>query len=509
MTISPLVGLEIHVQLKTKSKMFCSCATDYFGAKPNTHTCPVCLGLPGALPTANEDAMRRAIMVGLALHCDVNQQCHFDRKNYYYPDLPKGYQITQFYKPVVVNGWIEIEVGDDMKRIRIHDAHQEEDAAKSIHEGGKTLVDFNKSGMPLLEIVSEPDMISGEEAFLYASKIRQLLRYLEVSDCDMEKGSMRCEPTVNLKIEDNGETYYTPLAEVKNIGSLHAVQKACEYEFDRQLEEWKKSKESKSDTNKTTRGWNAEKGITFLQREKEGAADYRYFPEPDIPPMDFSDEYIEKIRASIPELPNEKKKRFMEEYGLNDYDATILTSTRLKADWYEKACKSLPHDKGGMRGVKELSQTPPNLPLSGEERIHLYQDIKNWINGDVKAFQTKFKVSFEDLKIKAEHVAEISIMIATKKISGKIAKDVLAEALDSGKSPKSIVEEKGLVQESDEGAIEKICQKIIEANPSQVEQYKGGKEGLIGYFVGQVMKESRGKANPKVANDVLLRLLKG
>jgi aspartyl-tRNA(Asn)/glutamyl-tRNA(Gln) amidotransferase subunit B len=493
MTISTLIGLEIHVQLKTKSKMFCSCATDYFGAEPNTHTCPVCLGLPGALPVANEEAMRRAIMVGLALNCDVNKDCHFDRKSYYYPDLPKGYQISQFYKPIVENGWAEIEVGDDTKRIRIHEAHQEEDAAKSIHEHGKTLVDFNKSGMPLLEIVSEPDMTSGEEAFLYASKIRQILRYLGVSDCDMEKGSMRCEPTINLKIEtDEGTTVYTPLVEVKNIGSLHAVQKACEYEEERQLEEWKRTGEVKSPTNKTTRGWNMDKSETFLQREKEGAADYKYFPEPDIPPMHFSDEYVEEIRKSLPELPDEKKNRFIKQYGLNDYDATILTATRKKAEWFEEACRKL----------EELAKTENLTDL-----MWLYKDMTNWINVELKGYQKKYKVKFSELKTKPEHIAEISIMLAKKMISGKIAKDVLAENLESGKSPKEIVTEKGLIQVSDVNELETICQKILDENPTQVEQYKSGKEALLGYFVGQMMKETKGKANPSVVNEILKKLL--
>lgn len=493
MTTSTLIGLEIHVQLKTKSKMFCSCSTDYFGAEPNTHTCPVCLGLPGALPVANEDALRRAIMVGLALNCDVNKDCHFDRKNYYYPDLPKGYQISQFYKPIVENGWVEIEVGDDTKRIRIHEAHQEEDAAKSLHGGGKTLVDFNKSGMPLLEIVSEPDMTTGEEAFLYATKIRQILRYLGVSDCDMEKGSMRCEPTVNLKIEtDDGKVVYTPLVEVKNIGSLHAVQKACEYEEWRQLEEWKTTGEAKSPTNKTTRGWSMERNETFLQREKEGAADYKYFPEPDIPPMHFTDEYVEEIRQSIPELPDVKKARFMKQYGLNDYDSTILTATRKKADWFESACKK----------VEEMAKVENLTDL-----MWLYKDMTNWITVEIKGLQKKTGVKFADWKVMPEHVAEISVMLAKRMISGKIAKDVLAETFESGKSPKSIVEEKGLVQESDEGAIEEICKKVVEANPNQVAQYKSGKDGLFGFFVGQVMKESKGKANPKVANEVLKKLL--
>jgi len=493
MTTQSLIGLEIHIQLKTKSKMFCGCSNSYFGAEPNTHTCPVCLGLPGALPVANEDALRRAIMVGLALNCDVNKQCHFDRKNYYYPDLPKGYQISQFYKTIVENGWIEIEVRDDMKRIRIHEAHQEEDAAKSIHESGKTLVDFNKSGVPLLEIVSEPDMVSGEEARLFATKIRQICRYLSVSDCDMEKGSMRVEPTVNLKIEtDEGNVVYTPLAEVKNIGSLKAAEKAVEYEIKRQLEQWRKDGEEKSTTNKTTRGWDAEKNVTFLQREKEGSADYRYFPEPDIPPLDFSDEYIDKIRQSLPELPDAKKKRFMEQYGINDYDATILSSTRRKGDWFEKACRKI-KTFAKAEGIEDLTS--------------LYKDVTNWINGDVKAYQKKHKVAFANLKIKPEHIAEISILLSQKKISGKIAKDVLAESLESGKSPKSIVEEKELVQVSDESAIEEIAQKVIEANPEPVEQYKEGKEGVIGFLVGKVMRESRGKANPKVANDVLKKLL--
>jgi len=493
MNISPLIGLEIHVQLKTKSKMFCSCSTDYFGADPNTHTCPVCLGLPGALPVANKEALRRSILVGLALNCDVNQKCHFDRKSYYYPDLPKGYQISQFYKPIVENGWIEIEIGDDTKRIRIREAHQEEDAAKSIHKEDSTLVDFNKSGMPLLEIVSEPDMVSGEEARLYATKIRQLCRYLRVSDCDMEKGSMRVEPTVNLKIEtDEGKTIYTPLVEVKNIGSLKAAEKAIGYEIKRQLKQWEKDGIEKAPTNKTTRGWDAIKQVTFLQREKEGAADYRYFPEPDIPPLEFSDEYIENIRQSLPELPWEKKKRFMDKYGLNEYDAEVLTLTRATADWYEDSCKA----------VEKLAKKEKVEQLEA-----LHKDIANWINGDVKAYKKKNKVKFADMKLKPEHIAAISIMLTKRMISGKIAKDVLAEILKTGRSPREIIEEKGLVQVSDESAIEKIAQQVLAENTQQVEQYKAGKIGLIGYFVGQVMKKSKGKANPKVANDVLKKLL--
>lgn len=496
MTLQPIIGLEIHVQLKTKSKMFCGCSANYFGSEPNTHTCPVCLGLPGALPVANEEAIRRSIMVGLALNCDVNMNSHFDRKNYYYPDLPKGYQITQFYKPVVINGWIEIEVGDDMKRIRIREAHQEEDAAKSIHKANSTLVDFNKSGVPLLEIVTEPDMTNGHEAWLYATKIRQLIRYLGVSDCDMEKGSMRCEPTISLKlgVDKEGGLITTPLAEIKNIGSLKAVGKAVEFEIMRQTAEYEKTGELANEVNKTTRGWDAIKQETFLQREKEGAADYRYIPEQDIPPMEFTEEYIEEIRASLPELPDAKKKRFMEEYGLNDYDATILTSTRVKADWFEEACKA----------VVEMAKE-----LGIEDLTKLYKDVTNWINTELKAYQKTHKVSFADLLAKPEHIAEISILLVEKKISGKIAKNVLAEVLETGKSPKTIVKEKELVQVSDEGEIQVVCQKVLDANPSQVGQYKKGKEGLLGFFVGQVMKETKGKANPKVVNDVLLKLLKG
>ena len=496
MTLQPIIGLEIHIQLGTKSKMFCGCSADYFGTEPNTHTCPVCLGLPGALPVANEDALRRSIMVGLALNCKVNKQCHFDRKNYYYPDLPKGYQISQFYKPIVVDGWLEIEVGDDTKRIRIREAHQEEDAAKSIHKNDSTLVDFNKSGIPLLEIVTEPDMTNGHEAWLYATKIRQLVRYLGVSDCNMEKGSMRCEPTISLKlgVNEKGSLITTPLAEIKNIGSLKAVGKAVEFEIKRQTAEYERTKELASPVNKTTRGWDAIKQETFLQREKEGAADYRYFPEPDIPPMEFTDEHIERIRASLPELPDAKKQRFMKEYGSNDYDATILTSTRRKADWFEEACHA----------VEQLAKE-----VGLDDMILLYKDITNWINTELKAYQKKHKVQFADLLITPAHIAEISIMLAEKKISGKIAKDILAKTLESGESPRAIVEEKGLVQVSDKGEIEIVCQKILDANSSQAEQYTSGKEGLLGFFVGQVMKETRGKANPKVVNDVLKRLLKG
>jgi len=384
--VQKLVGLEIHVQIKTDSKMFCDCSAKYFGDAPNTHTCPVCLGLPGALPIPNIEAIRRTIKVGLALNAEVNQNSYFERKNYYYPDLPKSYQLTQFHVPFVQNGWVEIDDGDDTKRIRVKEAHQEEDTAKSLHRGNSTLVDFNKSGIPLLEIVSEPDMTNGEEAKKYANKIRQIIRYLSVSDADMEKGSMRVEPTCSLLIEkDDGEVVSTPLVEVKNIGSINAAEKAVNFEHDRLFDEFKRNGEVRTETNKTTRGWDESKGETFLQREKEGAADYRFFPEPDIPPITISDELVEEIKSELPELPDAKRERFKFDYSLDEYSATILTSTQIKANWFEKTAEAA-KELAEKEGIKDLAS--------------IYVDTAKWINGDLEAFKKKEKFKFKDLKIK-------------------------------------------------------------------------------------------------------------
>lgn len=332
MKITPIIGLEVHVELKTNSKMFCSCSANHFHTPPNTHTCPVCLGLPGALPVPNKTACEWCIKLGLALGCTINENSFFERKNYFYPDLAKGYQITQLQKPFAINGHLNI----DGHEIKINRAHLEEDTGKSVHEGDFTLLDFNRSGVPLVEIVSEPDLQSAGEAKKYLGKLQQIIRYIDVSDANIDKGSMRCEPTVNVKIEEGGQTFYTPLVEIKNVASLTGVMNAINYEIDRQLGQFKEDKVEKNSTNKTTRGWNADKNETFLQREKEGSADYRYFPEPDIPPLTFTAAEIEAIRQTLPSLPDQKISAY-KELGLSDFDANLLAQDPRFADAFDAA----------------------------------------------------------------------------------------------------------------------------------------------------------------------------
>ena len=487
MKITPIIGLEVHVELKTKSKMFCACSAKHFHVAPNTHTCPTCLGLPGALPVPNQTACEWCIKLGLALNCTPNQTSFFERKNYFYPDLPKSYQITQLEKPFVVNGFLEI----DGHKIRINRAHMEEDTAKSVHinQNGQdlTLIDYNRSSVPLVEIVSEPDIISADMAKKYLLKIQQIIRYLGISDADIEKGSMRCEPTINLQIEDNDQTFYTPLVEVKNVASLTGVQTAIDFEINRQIKTFKQTGEVKSKTNKTTRGWDADKNQTFLQREKEGSSDYRYFPEPDIPQIVFTDDQIAKIKSDIPELPDQKIAKYKQIFGLNDYDSNLIAQEKSFADIYESITN--PHLSDPK--IKEFAKFTANLFL-GAIKTHLNE------NNEI----------LDQSKINPQFFFDLFTANSDSQISATVAKQVVIDSYQSGKNPIEIAKEKGLIQVSDTGEIEKIAKEVLSQNPKAVEDYKKNPSS-IGFLIGQLMKASGGSANPSIAKEILEKLLNG
>ena len=466
MKITPIIGLEVHVELKTQSKMFCSCSADHFHVEPNTHTCPVCLGLPGALPVPNLKACEWCVKLGLALGCSINEESFFERKNYFYPDLAKGYQITQLQKPFAINGHLNI----DGHKIRVNRAHMEEDTGKSVHIDGSTLLDFNRSGVPLVEIVSEPDLVSAKEAKKYLNKLQQIIRYIGISDADIEKGSMRCEPTVNVCIDDQ---FYTPLVEIKNVASLTGVLNAINYEIKRQVDEYQSNKIVKNSTNKTTRGWDADKNQTFLQREKEGSADYRYFPEPDIPPITFSKEQIEEIRQIIPKLSDEKIAEYTS-LGLSDYDASILADTKEFAEVFDKIIS-------------------PNLSPE------FAKFSANLLIGPLKTIEINIeKINPDHFKKLFDHKSELS---------STAIKQLILDSYQSGLDPLEIAKEKNLFQISDTDALEQLARQVIGANPKAVEDYR--KNPLaIGFLVGQLMKISKGSANPQSGREIIERLLK-
>jgi len=484
MKITPIIGLEVHVELKTKSKMFCGCDAQHFHVDPNTHTCPVCLGLPGALPVPNIKACQWCVKLGLALGCTPNLISFFERKNYFYPDLAKGYQLTQLEKPFVVNGKITI----DGQEIRINRAHMEEDTGKSIHitESGKdlTLIDYNRCGVPLVEIVSEPDITSPQMAKNYLLKIQQIVRYLGISDADIEKGSMRCEPTVNLKIEEDSKEFFTPLAEIKNVASLTGVLNALNFEIDRQTKEFKQTREIKSKTNKTTRGWDAVKNQTFLQREKEGSSDYRYFPEPDIPHITFTESEIEEIRETLPELPDSKILKYTNEYGLLDYPSKVISEYRDFAELFEHIV--------GDRKEKPFCTFVANILLGPFKTV---LDLGGTLDTD---------------KIIKINFSELFDAVESGKVSIGVARDTVSELYKSNNQITSAFEyikSKGLIQNSDSNEIEKIAQEVVDQNPKAVADYKKNPMS-IGFLIGQLMKASGGSANPSLAKEILEKLLR-
>ncbi|MCD6450329.1 MAG: Asp-tRNA(Asn)/Glu-tRNA(Gln) amidotransferase subunit GatB [Thermotogaceae bacterium] len=474
-----VIGLEIHVQLSTKTKMFCSCSAGSFDAEPNTNICPVCTGQPGVLPVTNEQAVEYAVKTSLALNFEVHEYSRFDRKNYFYPDLPKGYQITQYFYPIATNGWIEIEdENGNKKKIRLRRLHMEEDAGKLIHAGdsmkGESLVDYNRAGVPLVEIVTEPDISSPEEARLFLEKLRSIVRYLGVSSGDMEKGALRCDANISVVDEETGKS--SNRVEIKNINSFKFVEKALEYEEKRIREALEKGENVPQET----RGWNMKEKKTISMRSKEEENDYRYFPEPDLPPLVLSKEYIERIKQSLPELPDQKKERFMKEYNLPRYDATVLTSDKDLASFFEEAAK-----------------------LTGKPK-----EVSNYIMSQVLRYMNENKIeSIYDTKIAPEHFKELFDLIDSGKITTNIAKNLIRDILKTGKSPKEIVKEKGLEVETDESKIGEIIKKAMKQNPDAVQQYKNGKKSVIGFFIGAVMKETRGKADPKIVQKIATKLL--
>ncbi len=467
-----VIGLEVHIQLNTNTKIFCGCKNE-FGAEPNTNICPVCLGFPGVLPVFNEKVLEYAIKVGLALNCRIASYTKFDRKNYFYPDLPKAYQISQYDLPVAEGGYLLIDVEGKQKKIGIKRVHMEEDAGKLIHSGNISLVDYNRAGVPLLEIVSEPDISSPEEAYEYLVTLKQLISYLGVSDCDMEKGSLRCD--ANISVKKGSAKEFGTKTEIKNLNSFKAVRSALEYEIKRHIS----LLESGEKVIQETRLWETNRQITVAMRSKEEAHDYRYFPEPDLLPIQISSDYVENIKKQLPEMPKDREKRLIKEYSITDYDSKVICLEKEFADYFEEVAKFV-----------------NNAKKSANLMITMLSEQLN---------DRQIKIS--ELKLKPEALAELVNMWDKGEINNIVVKQVLVEMIDSGKSAKQIVEEKGLAQVSDDSALKEFAEQAIEKNPKVVEDYKSGKKNAVMFLVGQVMKATKGKANPQKVRALLEKLL--
>ena len=479
MEYEPVIGLEVHAQLLTRSKIFCGCSTA-FGEEPNSLACPVCTGQPGSLPVINRKAVEFAIKIGLATHCRIAPHSVFARKNYFYPDLPKGYQISMYEYPLAEHGFIEIRIQGEKKRIGIIRIHMEEDAGKLKHgEAPETApfsyVDFNRTGVPLVEIVSGPDIRSPQEAGEYLRRLRAILQYLEVCTGDMEKGTFRCD--ANVSVRPKGRTEFGTRTELKNMNSFRHVEKALEYEIKRQIGALQDGERVVQET----RLWDTDQNITISMRGKEEAHDYRYFPDPDLVPLRIDEKWIEEIRESLPELPDQKKERFVQDYKIPEYDAEILTSTKAMANYFEDCVSIFPEPK----------------------------TVSNWMMGDLLRELKRDEREIDQCRVTPKHLAEMLHMLKDGTISGKIAKDVFEEMYRTGLTPAEIVKEKGWVQILDTGEIDRVIEKVIQANPKLVEDYLNGKEKVFGFLVGEVMKETKGKANPKLVNELLRKKLKG
>ncbi|MEQ1679848.1 MAG: Asp-tRNA(Asn)/Glu-tRNA(Gln) amidotransferase subunit GatB [Nitrospira sp.] len=475
MIFETVIGVEVHAQLRTNSKMFCGCGTT-FGLSANSQTCPICLGLPGSLPVINRMAVEMAVRAGLALNCTIAANNRFARKHYFYPDLPKGYQISQYESPICEHGWIEVrDSGGGTTRIRIRRAHLEEDAGKNIHETGTkgSQIDLNRAGTPLLEIVTEPDMHSADEVVAYLKGLREILMYLDVCDGNMEEGSFRCEP--NLSLRPSGQKEFGTKVELKNINSFKYVKDAVEYEIKRQTKVLTEGDKIRQET----RLWNIERGETAVMRSKEEAHDYRYFPDPDLVPLQLDQAWIDGFRSRLPELPAVRTKRFVSDYGLPEYDATILTASKGMADYFEACVEQFPQPK----------------------------IVSNWVMGELMRELNNSGTDISASPVTPERLVSLLQMVDKGTISLKVARDIFPELYSSGKVPEQIVQEKGLTQVSDEGALEQIIAEVLSKNPAQVAQFKEGKQQVLGFLVGQVMKASGGKANPGKVNELLKKKL--
>lgn len=472
MEYEAVIGLEVHVELKTASKAFCSCSTA-FGAPPNTQVCPVCLGLPGVLPVINRQMVEFGIKTALALNCSIAPICKFDRKNYYYPDLPKNYQISQYDLPLARDGYLEIEVDGVKKRVGIIRVHMEEDAGKLIHgeEPGAdySLVDYNRAGVPLLEIVSAPDLRSPDEARAYMEKLKAILEYLEVSDCKMQEGSLRCD--ANVSVRPKGSNVFGTKTEVKNMNSFRALHRALSYEIERQISLLERGERIIQET----RAWDEQRQVTYSLRSKEEAHDYRYFPEPDLVPLAIGEEWIERVRSTLPELPDARRERLIKDYGLPEYDARVITGSKALADYFEKAVSLFPDPK----------------------------QVSNWLMGDFLRLLNAKGLEPQEAPVPPENLAELLKLQQEGTISIRIAKEVLEEMFATGRGAREIVEAKGLTQITDVGQLTAIVEKVLATHPKVVEDYRKGKEKALGFLVGQVMKETRGKANPNLVNQLL------
>ena len=470
-----VIGLEVHAELSTKTKIFCSCPTE-FGAAPNTHTCPICMAMPGTLPVLNEKVVEYAVKAGLATNCEIARDSKNDRKNYFYPDLPKSYQISQFDKPLCEHGYVDIDTKEGKKRIRITRIHIEEDAGKLNHDefGGGSLVDLNRAGVPLIETVSEPDMSSAEEAEAYLRKLKSIFEYIEVSDCKMQEGSLRAD--VNVSVRKKGETKLGTRTEMKNMNSFRSIVRAIEYEVDRQIDVI----EDGGIIEQETLRWDDVSGKTFPMRDKEDAQDYRYFPDPDLVAIKLSDEYIENIQKLLPELPESRKQRYLDEYNLSQKDANLITSSKYLSDLFEGA-------------IKVCNNPKP---------------VNNWIISDISRILNETETEPIEIPFDSNQLGKLVILIDKGTISSSIGKKVLVELFENPRDPEEIIKEKGWIQISDEGAIKEVVLKILEANPQSVADYKGGKDKALGFLVGQAMKETKGKANPQMLNKMFIEELK-
>ena len=471
-----VIGLEVHVELATKTKIFCGCSTA-FGGAPNTHTCPVCTGMPGSLPVLNKKVVEYAAAVGLATNCNITKDCKFDRKNYFYPDNPQNYQISQLYLPICRDGHVDIELEDGtVKPVRIHEIHMEEDAGKLVHDdwSGESLVDFNRSGVPLIEIVSEPDMRSAKEVFAYLEKLRLIIQYLGASDCKLQEGSMRAD--VNLSVREVGTAEFGTRTETKNLNSFSAIERAIEAEKNRQID----LIESGEKVVQETRRWNDDKEYSYAMRSKEDAQDYRYFPDPDLVPIHISDEWLEEIRSRQPEFKTEKMKRYKEEYGIPDYDIEILTDSKKLADIFEQ--------------TTAICNNP--------------KKVSNWLMVETMRIIKEKSMDVSDISFSPANLAALIKLTDDGSINSSVAKEVFEKIFDEDIDPVKYVEENGLKQVNDEGALKKTVEDVIAANPQSVEDYRNGKEKAIGFLVGQTMKAMKGKANPAMVNDMLKELLK-